>query len=472
MVDKEDVFLKIKVKHNGISEEFRSENLPTLDELKSKIMGYFSIPDIKKYMHFSYKNKEGQNNIIQKAEDLIKNSNTSQEDKEYYIEIDLSIDDELNKIIQFMNSAQFNSNNNNKIVSDNKCQNLDEKEKMNESEMKINEEDKKLKIKEFQEQKNEIKKRRENIKEMINKLYKNFENLVKLKNDWKIYFLNEINNKINDIIPIIESNFLKVLNNKEIKFDEIIKTTSEDIINKLMQNIENKENNIIDIFKKQNDEDERIHKININYEEIRKDIDKIKNEIKNKNNIKNDSKELQSNINIKELQNKNQNNDNGYYEEVKKNKRKIIVRLKHHSDITDNNSLLKNFYQKKNSNNKIENELYIVLEEILFNDLKDLSTEETKNIRDLYYKLKRLKIDPLSFVDNYLNSNISIFNNDIIKKNEKEEKFRILISIFKSLEKYYKKDNLKEEKTKRNKHTSSKKSTNNYNKRNIIKKDN
>ena len=70
-------------------------------------------------MHFSYKNKEGQNNIIQKAEDLIKNSNTSQDDKECYIEIDLSIDDELNKIIQFMNSTQFNSNNNNKIVSDN-----------------------------------------------------------------------------------------------------------------------------------------------------------------------------------------------------------------------------------------------------------------------------------------------------------------------------------------------------------------
>ena len=223
MVDKEDVFLKIKVKHNGISEEFRSENLPTLDELKSKIMGYFSIPDIKKYMHFSYKNKEGQNNIIQKAEDLIKNSNTSQDDKECYIEIDLSIDDELNKIIQFMNSTQFNSNNNNKIVSDNKCQNLDEKEKKNESEVKINEEDKNLKIKELQDQKNEIKKRREqkkNKKEMNNKLYKNFENLVKLQNDWKIYFLNEINNKINDImIPLIESNFLKDLNNKEIKFD-------------------------------------------------------------------------------------------------------------------------------------------------------------------------------------------------------------------------------------------------------------
>ena len=40
MVDKEDLFLKIKVNHNGESKEFRSENLPTLDELKSKIMGY------------------------------------------------------------------------------------------------------------------------------------------------------------------------------------------------------------------------------------------------------------------------------------------------------------------------------------------------------------------------------------------------------------------------------------------------
>ena len=239
-----------------------------------------------------------------------------------------------------------------------------------------------------------------------------------------------------------------------------------------MQNIENKKNNIIDIFKKQNDEDERIHKININFEEIRKDIDKIQNEIKNKNNIKNDSTELQNNNNIKELQNKNQNNDNGYYEEVKKNKRKICVRLKHHSDITDNNSLLKKFNQKNNSNNKIENELYLVLEEILFNDLKDLSTEETKNIIDLYYKLKSLKIYPLSFVDNYLNSNISISNKDVIIKNEKVEKFRIIKSIFISLEKFYKKDNIKEEKNKRNKHASSQKPTNNYKKRNIFKKDN
>mgnify|MGYP003571393531 CR=1 FL=1 len=204
MVNKEDEYLKIKVKHNGESEEFRSENLPTIDELKSKIMGYLSIPDIKKYMHFSYMNKEGQNITIENEKDLMKYSNPSQ-DNESYIEIDLSIDNELNKIKQFMNSAQFNSNNYIKIDSDNNYQKQNEKEKNNESEVKNIEEDKNLKIKELEDQINEIKKRREQkkiIKE-INKISQNFENIkIKKKelDELKISkFINEIQNKISMI---------------------------------------------------------------------------------------------------------------------------------------------------------------------------------------------------------------------------------------------------------------------------------
>ena len=131
MVDKEDLYIKIKVYHNSESEEFRSENLPTIDELKSKIMRYLTIPDIKKYMHLSYQSKEGQNKMIEKADDLFILSELNQVNNEYYIELNLSIDNELNKIKQFMNSSEFNSNNNIIVNSDNNCHKLKENEKKN-----------------------------------------------------------------------------------------------------------------------------------------------------------------------------------------------------------------------------------------------------------------------------------------------------------------------------------------------------
>ena len=78
-------------------------------------------------MHFSYLNKEGQNQIIEKAEDLFEFSKLNQDNNEYYIELYLSIDNELNKIKKFMNSSQFNSNNNSIVDSDINCQKMNEK---------------------------------------------------------------------------------------------------------------------------------------------------------------------------------------------------------------------------------------------------------------------------------------------------------------------------------------------------------
>ena len=426
MVNREDEFLTIKVSHNGESKEFKSENLPTLDELKSKIMGYLSIPDIKKYMHFSYRNKEDQNIIIENEKDLMKYSNQIQ-DNESYLEIYLSIDNELKLIKEFMNSTQFNLNNHSKIDSDNIYQKPNEKEKKNESEVKNNEKDKKLKIKELQNQINEIKKRREQkkkIQEMNNKLSQYLKKKKELDELKISNFINEILNEfINKIKPLIEKNISDyLLKIKYKKFDEYYRIP-EYIKNKLDQNISN-------IYMKQNAEKMLI--LNNNFETIIKDIDEIKNEINkiNKNKVKNDSKEIQNNNGNNNIhQGKIKNNENIYYLEYYENNTKKSIRIKR--KIKSGNSSSIDFEQKNHSKIIIK-EFNDMLEEIFYNNLKYLINDEINKIKDFKYKLKNLKIDPLPIFKNFYNDNAQYldpqiskikFNKiiDIISKSEKEE---------------------------------------------------
>ena len=397
MVDKEDLFLKIKVNHNGESKEFKSENLPTLDELKGKIMGYLSIPDIKKYMHFTYRDKEGLNINIENRKDLIKYSNPSQ-DNESFLEIDLNIDNELNKIKEFMKSDQFNSNNNSKIDSDNNYQKLNEKEKKNEIEVKSIEEIKKIKIEDLQNQINGIKKRREQkkkIKEMNNILSEYIKKKKEL-DELKINnFINEILNKnINNIKPLIEKNFsdyLIKINNK--RFDEYA-ITFEYIKNKLEQNISN-------VYMEKNDE--RMIIVNNNFEKITKDIDEIKNEINNinKNKAKNDSKEIQinnNNGNDNYHQSKTINNEKIYYLEYYKKDYKTSVRIKRKTKSDISSSI---DFEQKNDSEIIKKEFITMLKKIFFNNLKYLIKSEIDKIKDFTYKLKNLKIDPLTIINQF-----------------------------------------------------------------------
>jgi len=437
MVDQEDVYLTIKVNHNGESKELISENLPSLDELKCEIMGYLSVPDIKKYIHFSYKNKEGQNNIIETQNDLFKFSNQSHSNNGYYIELDLSIDNELNKIKQFMNTVQYNSNNNNIINSDN-FQNLNEREKKNKSKEKGYEKTKKLKIEELEKQINEIKKRREQ-KEMNNKIFKNIENITKMKkelDDLKINnFINEFKNKIiKDIMPFIERNISNYIKNKKY---EIEKITAEDIINILKQNISDKK---IDYSKKQNDE--KMLKINHNFEGINKDIDDIKNEINdiNKNKVKNESKDKQNNNNKsmeKEQLNEILNNETSHYMEIKEEKNTLSIRVKRKT-LSDNLSFIKteqNNEQKNVPNNKIINQFSLLLEEIFRNNLSDLSNSEKNKIEDYSNKLKSLNIEPLKFVLEFYNKMQIVIKSNIIQKKDNEKKLRIIKQIIINLSK-------------------------------------
>ena len=451
MVDKEDLFLKIKVNHNGESKEFRSENLPTLDELKSKIMGYLSIPDIKKYMHFSYQNKEGQNKNIEKEVDLFNLSELNQVSNEYYIELYLSIDNELNKIKQFMNSSEFNSKNNSIINTGNNSQKLNEKAKKNESEMKSIEETKRLKIEELQNQINEIKKRREQKKkekEMNNKFCKYFENIIKYKkelDDLKIInFINEIQNNINNnIMPLIESNISNNLKNKNKKFDKFA-IKAEDLINKLETNINNNYNIINDIYIIQNDENMR--KLKNNFEEIYKDIINIKNEINNINKIKSkiESKEIQNNNQNKNYKKRNiyLNNAKDYYIKEYKIGKDKKIQLKKYTKVKNENLSLINSDQK----NKIIDDFIIFLEKILFDQLKDLSNDDIEKMKHFFCELKYLEIEPLPIIKKYLDENISIFDKDIALKNEKEEKFRNINYLISNLEKEYDNNNSKKKK--------------------------
>jgi len=349
MEDKKDLDLTVKINYRGKSKEIGRNNLSSLDNLKNEIMEAFSIPNTKNYINFSIRNKDGKTNLIKEINDLFKYTN--------YLELDLNIDNELNKIIQFMKSDQFDDSNNNKIINNNEEIGSVKKEKENIEEVK------KLKIEELQNQINEIKKGREQkkkIKEMNNKLCQYFENITKIKmkfDELKINkYINEIQNKImNDIIPLIE------------------------------KNIKRNQNKFIEIYMKQNDE--KILKLNNYFEEISKDIDEIKKEINilNKNNAKNESMELKNNIRDNDSQqNENINNEKCVFAVNKKDK-KFSIRIKRKDD---------NSSKQKNDSNIILDEFNIILEEIFYNDLRDLSNEEINKIKDCIYKLKSLKIEP------------------------------------------------------------------------------
>lgn len=153
---------------------------------------------------------------------------------------------------------------------------------------------------------------------------------------------------------------------------------------------------------------------------------------------------------------------------LKKIKKKTYIRIKHQPNAKSENLSLQNYNHK----NEIEDTFNQWLEEIFYNDLKDLNEEEKSKIRYCFYRLKKEKIDPLPLVKNFLDSNISMFDNDIPKKNDVEEKFRQIENIISDLKKYYKKNNSKEKKNiinKENKDTSNKKEYKKYNKRNTNK---
>jgi len=411
MEDKENLDLTVKINYLGKSKEIGRNNLSSLDNLKNEIMEAFSIPNTKNYIHFSIRNKDGKTNLIKEIDDLFKYTN--------YLELDLNIDNELNKIMQFMKSDQFDDSNNNKIMNNNEEIGRVKKEKENIEEVK------KLKIEELQNQINEIKKGREQkkkVKEMNNKLCQYFENITKMKMEFdelKINkYLNEIQNKImNEIIPLIE------------------------------RNIKRNQNKFIEIYMKQNEE--KILKWNNNFEKINKDIDEIKKEINiiNKNNAKNESMEIKNNIRDNNSQQNENINNEKYVFAVNKKDKKFSIRIKRKND---------NSSKQKNDSNIILNEFNIILEEIFYNDLRDLSNEEINKIKDCIYKLKSLKIEPLPIVQNFLDSNIPIFNKDIANKNKIEEKFRNLRNIIEKIissneeEEIINKDNIKKNESKRN----------------------
>ena len=180
--------------------------------------------------------------------------------------------------------------------------------------------------------------------------------------------------------------------------------------------------------------DERMLIVNNNFEKITKDIDLIKNEINNinKNKAKNDLKEIQININNGNDNNqqiKTINNENIYYLEYykKDNKKSVRIKRKTTSDISSSID-----FEQKNDSEIIIKEFITMLEEIFFSNLKYLINEEINKIKDLSYKLKNLKIDPLTIINQFYNDNAQYlgpqnsnfkFNkiNEIITKLEADE---------------------------------------------------
>ena len=148
MVDKEDLYLNIKVNYEGQTMEMSTKDLPNLDNFKNILMDKFDIPNIKDYLYLSSKNRENygsSDNLIKKDEDLFKYSKETSNCNIYYLELDLNFNFDFFKSKQITNLNQ-----------------LYQKQKDSEITKEIIEE-KKMKIKELQSQISEIKKRNDKI---------------------------------------------------------------------------------------------------------------------------------------------------------------------------------------------------------------------------------------------------------------------------------------------------------------------
>jgi hypothetical protein len=131
MVDQDVIYLNVKINYprNPIK-EIRTKDLPSLDEIKNKIMEILAIPNTKDYLYLSCKDDKG---TVQKIEDNKNIFNYAKEkpyshQTEYFLELDLSISDEVEKFKKFFKEG-FDDNKHikemeKKIITKEKNENL------------------------------------------------------------------------------------------------------------------------------------------------------------------------------------------------------------------------------------------------------------------------------------------------------------------------------------------------------------
>ena len=279
MVDKEDLYLKIKVNYEGQSMEIITKDLPNLDHFKNIIMDKFGIPNIKDYLDLSCKNNDrnGSSDIfINKDYDLFKCSNETSNSNIYYLELDLNFN------LDFFNSKYIiNLNQLYQKQKENKCIGSMEFEKKVCEGTKKTIEEKKKKINELQIQIDEIKKRNEEKKKLRKE-----KKLIEINNKYAIK-INELKreleilkftNFINNFEDTIKHKISENLDNKNKYFCDIINKLSENAFQNIINTIDDKLLKPIEAVKKEISNNISIIKNNL--KEISNDLLFIQNEIK------------------------------------------------------------------------------------------------------------------------------------------------------------------------------------------------
>ena len=300
MVDKDDIFLNVNINYNNDQIEIdRIKDLPSLDEIKNKIMKKLDIPNTKDYLSLSYKDDKGSVQGIGDDENIFKyaKEKPNSHQKEYILNLDLRISDEINKFKKFFNGVidenKYNETKNelDKLVKENEIikKKIEEMEKS-----KIEELEKS--IKRINEMKMKIisKEKIENNKLQIELLKKELEN-----NKFKIYiseFLKKIIEKINKPFGI-EMEKIK---------DEILKNKDNSIKNKEV------------VLKYLNDMKEELNEKKIKFKiirqkKIKKDSEKnssLNNSIKKDSELNNSILKGKDDKNLKVVNNNKQDDNN------------------------------------------------------------------------------------------------------------------------------------------------------------------
>jgi hypothetical protein len=100
MVDQDDMLLNVCINYNNNQIIFdRTNDLPSIDELKNKIMKKLEIPNPKDYLYLSYKDDKVSVQNIGEDKNLFNYTKEKEysHQKEYILELDLSISDEVEK---------------------------------------------------------------------------------------------------------------------------------------------------------------------------------------------------------------------------------------------------------------------------------------------------------------------------------------------------------------------------------------
>ena len=255
----------------------------------------------------------------------------------------------------------------------------------------------------------------------------------------------EEKNKINNQKPINNQEDNKGMNNRIIKNNQREINNNDNVTNK-GQRRDNIDNNVDYQYK-----NEEFNQYNYNNKDNNLYLNKGKSTPDN--NINKEKNNLPYNKNIGLLsQDKINLNRNSYKIQIKKDKNpdyyqaRIKKEPKEEIHINNNNNQNKpnNNFEKKNSGNiqpktyikrvDQKNIFYLLLEEIFFNNLNDLSKEEEEKVFDCYFKLKNNKFDPINELNNFYHENIYKYSKEI---NNYENRKSIISLKFNKIKSYF-----------------------------------